>query len=79
MIFELETLTEIFANKTSPKLLCKRSWFDKYQKGEIWQVIDGRLWKIFPRIELTILNGYSAKWQVIEEKSLEEQIEELLG
>jgi hypothetical protein len=79
MIFEHETLTDVFANKTSPKLLCMRSWRNMYKEGEIWQVIDGRLWKIFPRTELTILNGYSGKWQVIEEKSLEEQIEELLG
>jgi hypothetical protein len=79
MIYKDVRLTQIFANKTSPKLLCVDSDIFRYREGEVWQVIDGRLWQISPHKGFSEWGGYLAAWLVIEEKSLEEQIEELLG
>jgi hypothetical protein len=79
MIYKHVSLTQRFANKTSPKLLCVGSNMFRYGEGEVWQVIDGTLWQISPHMEATRWSGYLATWLVIEEKSLEEQIEELLG
>ena len=79
MIYRYENLIHIFGNKTSPKLLCIGSGFDGYKEGQVWQVIDQKLWIISPERKSTRHNGFSGTWQVIEEKSLEEQVKELLG
>jgi hypothetical protein len=79
MIYKKQFLTDIFSRATSPRLLCLSSGYDKYKEGETWQVIDGVLCRIFPSFLKTQANGLSGVWQVLEEKSLEEQIKELLG
>ena len=79
MIYKNTILTTEFKGGTSPKLLCIGSSCHIYEEGQVWQVIDGVLCRISPKGWSTHFSGFSGVWQELEEKSLEEQVKELLG